>query len=214
MSASALAAISALDNRAEELQKACHYARAAEKRGAAVAAAQALGHADCLIVALLQTQEATDLFANASAQHVDLLARFDGLRRAVELTRAAVAVLKRRKAAGTLLPGACRPVEEAWNAGRLLHRAGQAAGKRNAAMQMYASMATPFVGYEAYLLAASVADVCACGTTGADEAEAVTELLTFVGSAIELRPPAARPAARCRGAAGERAAELRRARRV
>jgi hypothetical protein len=161
MSEAALAAVSALDNKAYELENKGHYARALELRREAVAAAQALGFADCLITACLQLAQ-IDTWLRHSAAVGELeagaqMAQHGG----VELLRAAAATLQRRKAAGTLLPRACRPTEEAWHAAKFRHHSAVHQGPR-AALQMRdycaaddAPLFGPFHGYEVYLTASS-----------------------------------------------------------
>jgi hypothetical protein len=112
------AAVSALDAKAFKLCDKGHFARGAEAYGVAAAAAQALGHVDCLVTALLQVDEAHTRITHTRLPGVgddDLVA---ALTRTYDLLGTAVATLQRRKAAGTLLAGACRPAEEAWNRAR------------------------------------------------------------------------------------------------
>jgi hypothetical protein len=150
MSAAGLAAVSALDNRATELFYMLHFARCAEKRDAAVAASQTLGNADCLITAALQADAADDWIAHANAPGVAEADKCAALCHAFEVLCAAIPTLQRRKAAGTLMAGSCRPVEEACNAVKLRYRAARwGIGAASVAVL------TPLIGYEAYLYAAS-----------------------------------------------------------
>jgi len=142
----AVAAVTSIMLKASELDDKGHYARAVEKQQAAVAAAQALGNTpDCLITAMLQLKQAEYLFKRAEAHHESLCL-------AIKLLMETTMVLERRKDTGTLLVGACRPVEVEWNVLRLskLHEELDA----QAALQL--SSAAGFIGYEAYLLAASM----------------------------------------------------------
>ena len=87
-----LSSVIALSNKGNELVMKGHNARAAEKfRLAADEAEKALRFPDCLVTCALR------------------------------FLPSAVAVLERRKAAGTLLPGRCRPVEETYHMAEKLH---------------------------------------------------------------------------------------------
>ena len=177
-----LAANVALDNKGLELWHKGHYARASEKHREAVVVAEALGYEDCLITALLQLHEAASLFANAQAANVAPEAGRAGLSRAVELVIAAMSVLDRRKAAGTLLEGKCRPVEVAWNLSRLQHRAVLYGFTCKQDFNKEAS----FIGYEAYVLAASEVLDCAWGLSGQNKDEILGTQLDFLADAIDL----------------------------
>ena len=134
--------------KASELDDKGHYARAVEKQQAAVAAAQALGNTpDCLITAMLQLKQAEYLFKRAEAHYESLFL-------AIKLLMETTIVLERRKDTGTLLVGACRPVEVEWNVLRLSKLHEELDAQSQAALQL--SSAAGFIGYEAYLLAASM----------------------------------------------------------
>jgi hypothetical protein len=121
MAAVDISRVVALVNKAATLEQRGHWARAAEKFAEAITAAQALQQPDCLIVAHLQASRADALLGHAQtagvpeARQVELRSAF------LELLPPAMASLERRKAAGTLLAGACRPYEEAWCAAKLAH---------------------------------------------------------------------------------------------
>jgi hypothetical protein len=104
----------ALFAKATGLHHAGHLARAREYTSRALAAAQAVGEPDCLIVARLQVDTTTDMLDAADAA-TDAAQRAGLFRSATETLSALMATLQRRKAAGTLLAGACRPAEEAWH---------------------------------------------------------------------------------------------------
>ena len=114
MAAPDLTAIKALSEKAYALQEKNHCFRSAEKYGAAAEAAQALGAPDCLIVAHLQLrrvhalQDSIMLSGIASDEAAKASADKDVLLMAV------VRTVERRMATATLLPGACRPLEEAF----------------------------------------------------------------------------------------------------
>ena len=146
MSEAELAAVVALDLKANELHLKHHHARCIEKRVAAVAAAQALGFEDCLITAFLQMILAGSCVTQALAPGVtDAEVRNGGIGRASLLLRSVFPTLHRRKAAGTLLAGKCRPVEVAWFT-----------AKHIAACSPMTAWRTHLIGYDAYLYAAAV----------------------------------------------------------
>jgi hypothetical protein len=112
----------ALTNKALTLEIRGHWARTAEIYAEAAAAAQALHQPDCVIVAHLQASHAEALLAHAETAGVPEARRRELIRSALlELLPAAMASLQRRLAAGTLLPGACRPYEMAWWAAKTAH---------------------------------------------------------------------------------------------
>jgi len=88
-----LSAITALDNKASDLVVKGHYARAAEKRGEAVAAALGLGVADSLIVAYLRARQAGDFCCHKEAPGVSMMDGFSALQRANDLAAEAAAAL-------------------------------------------------------------------------------------------------------------------------
>jgi hypothetical protein len=106
-----LASVTALTRKAALLSSQGHFARAAEKSAAAVAAAQSLQHPECLIVANLQLDESCwlSLHADACSAQADAKAAYQRIYSVI--LPAVMATLQRRKAAGTLLPGACRAHE-------------------------------------------------------------------------------------------------------
>jgi hypothetical protein len=114
MAAPDFSAAWALNVKAGGLFRAGHVARSNEYMSRALAAAQAVGEPDCLIVAELQVASASAL-DDAAVVVTDAARRADLLRTAFEQLFAAVATLQRRRTAGTLLAGACRPAEEAWH---------------------------------------------------------------------------------------------------
>jgi hypothetical protein len=146
-------AVSQLSCKAVTLLVKGHLARAAEKYRAALAAATeppAAPPPDCLIVAALQLR-----VISASLQHIEqpdvpLAAKAHIIWEALtELLPAAVATVRRRRDAGTLLGGKCSAAEEAWQrdqAGAIM----RANGKSDAQAARYCSL----VGYCTFLSAA------------------------------------------------------------
>jgi hypothetical protein len=150
-----VSAVAALYNKSLDLEHNGHTARSDEYLARALAAAQALGAEDCLIVASLQLNQADALFCAA----FDTTAR--GTPATAQLVAsmvppylAAVATLQRRSAAGTLLAGTCRPAEEEWDRLKCGHLARlRAEGCTDAIAATFA----PLVGYKAFLIAACFA---------------------------------------------------------
>jgi hypothetical protein len=151
MSAADLAAVNALSKAASDMQNKGHFARAAVKFGAAVAAAQALGHADCLVTAMLQVEAADTWINHAFAPGVTEADTQAAFVRALQLLDAAAPTLERRRAAGTLRTGACRPLEEAWFAAKLN------LARLRREQREEREWLVPLIGYELCLLAAHVA---------------------------------------------------------
>jgi hypothetical protein len=148
-----LSEVCALGNRAHTLLFEGRFARAADAFAAAVAAARALDADDSLVAASLQLSRADTLLALVSEGGLapDEATATRQLAYA-QLLPAVMGVVQRRAAARSLLPGACRAHEEAWERARLVHttklyHAGDAAEQASA----------PFVGYTAFLLAADLA---------------------------------------------------------
>jgi hypothetical protein len=117
----------ALTNKATDAETHHRLARCAELFGRAVAAAQALQQPDCAIVACLQMLQGRPLSTYAGLPGVPPAEATNAYRTTYcELLPAALAVVQRRSAAGTLLPGACRAHEEAWYRAYLEHCIGRA----------------------------------------------------------------------------------------
>ena len=102
-----------LSKKANELYRKSHYERSLEKWRAALAAAEALGAEDCVLVATLKTEVARTLYACESARMGVRLSQAV-FRELLDLHAACAAILRRRRDAGTLLEGKCRPIEERW----------------------------------------------------------------------------------------------------
>jgi hypothetical protein len=157
MSAVGVAAVTVLDNAAFELCKKGHYTRSLEKCRAAVVAAQALGFTDCLITACMQLDEINALTLHGRAPGVPADEEPKSKAASIVLLHSVIELLKRRKAAGTLLEGACRPEEVAFNASRHEHHSALYDDQRGPGAvpaKKLGSMFQPFIGYEVYLKAA------------------------------------------------------------
>jgi hypothetical protein len=157
MDASAdLAGVSALSQKGVEQLRKGRYQRAADKFAAAIAAARALPSAgpDCLVAAHLEVQHSDVYLTQSDVAGLPPADRAQALVRAYAALPDVLAVLQRRRAAGTLLAGGCTAREEAWWLvqqvqiatvhGLLLKRA---------AVEHFA----PLMGYELYMITATVA---------------------------------------------------------
>jgi hypothetical protein len=152
-----MASVTALSRKAALLSRSGHFARAAEKCAAAVAAAQSLQQPDCLIVTSLQSEEVSMLRAHAVTRGAgtslaDAAKAYERIY--CVLLPAIMAVLQRRKAAGTLLLGACRAHEAAFF-GELQQYKAVIAGETPFKPAVLADMGA-LVGYETCFFAASV----------------------------------------------------------
>ena len=151
-----------LTNKAQRLVSEGHYGHAAAKYGAAIEAARALGPAageDCLIVTALMLRQAGELQMHALITESlpdsdsDEVLRFAFC----TLLPAAQGALLRRKAAGTLLGGACRPHEVAWQVAFRKQAAIIAAKHLGLMVTPDWSPFAPHVGYDTFLVGAHVA---------------------------------------------------------
>ena len=88
-----------------DLHIASHFERALDKWRAALAAAEALGADDCIMVAMIKTHIALELFALENAPFAPLTQDFV---LSIVKTLESVAILRRRRDAGTLLQDKCR----------------------------------------------------------------------------------------------------------
>ncbi len=148
--------ILALAHKGHELGQKAHYARAAEKYSrAAEEAEKALPVPDCLVACALRVLQLDTLLSHATASAAEPADAHDALREAcLRLLPSAVAVLERRKAAGTLLPGSCRPEEEAYQRAVKRHKM-ELAGYTQAYATMEAAELAPLVGVDTYYRAAT-----------------------------------------------------------
>ena len=160
MSSRDLSRVVALSCKALELQKKGHYARSMEKCAAAIAAAQELAQEDCLVVTHLQLLLNDSLLGYVRTPGVAAEAGDAAERQGFQVLVAAIATLERRRAAGTLLAGKCRKwPEEEWYGHVLQHRQFMVGHPVHTPEVL--ALLVPFVGYDAYLDAASDA-VSAC----------------------------------------------------
>lgn len=101
----------ALSDAALSLERKGYYVRAAAKYGAALEAAQALAQPDCLVVASLHLCCVNALtYVVSEGEHAEVISATASV---FEHQDAALATLRRRLDAKTLLGGCCRPYEVA-----------------------------------------------------------------------------------------------------
>ena len=160
MSSRDLSRVIELSWKAFALQDKEHHARAAEKLVSAIAAAQELAQKDCLVVTHLQIMHVGTLRQYRVASGVAAEAACAAEEQEAQTRLSVIAALERRRAAGTLLPGTCRSwPEEEWYGQFIQHP--KLLGKFPAYASNQLADLVQFVGYDAYLFAASDA-VIAC----------------------------------------------------
>ncbi len=112
MAAFDLSKVVSLTVKANELHDKSHYERSLIKWRAALTAAEALGAEDCLLVAKCKTEVTRSSIACEAHKNVPFSQAF--LLEMLELQASSAATLRRRRDAGTLMEGKCRPVETQW----------------------------------------------------------------------------------------------------
>ena len=147
-----------LYNTAQSLMAKGHYARAAEKLGAAAAAAarELAADEDCLVVAFLRTSQADSLYCHSLAPtltDVESIEACEIIK--FELLPHFVSTVTRRKAAGTLLPGSCRATELAWWQAAIERRLLQE-GKPVDFARAFGVASAPTMGLDVYFHAARI----------------------------------------------------------
>ena len=181
-----LSRVIALAHKGSELRLKGHYARSAEKfKLAAEEAEQALLFPDSLVTCSLRYDQLNALLRHALSPAVTRADADDAVREAfLRLQPSVMAVLERRKAAGTLLPGSCRPVEEAFHMA-LKRRELEREGQTQASVAKDAAVLAPYVGVETYLcVATSVAYMQRREWPVLDEQKQAAYL--FIASALDL----------------------------
>ena len=156
-----LSGVFAATEKALAAQDALRHARAGELFGRAVAAAQALRQPDCLLVALLQCWQGKALLTTAA-----LLETTDEEMAVIwqtvffSLLPAVRTVVKRRAAARTLEPSACRPYEAdflSWHILRRFLREGRPNSREN---RLFAAEEARLVGHRVMLMAGFISIEC------------------------------------------------------
>jgi hypothetical protein len=133
-----------------------HFARAAEKFSrAAEEAERTLRFPDSLVTCALRFDQLDSLLRHATASAAEPADADDVLHDAfLRLLPSVMAVLDRRKAAGTLLPGSCRPEEEIYqNAAKRYDL--ELESRTRATAAEYAAVLAPYLGVETYVRAAA-----------------------------------------------------------
>lgn len=174
-----------LENKSLELLQAGRVECAADYERRALAAAEALGAEDCLIVAKLSrfvanTTYGTELkrwrTTGATPQYAPCWS----------LLMAAATTLQRRRAAGTLLFGCCRPAETTYERRTTEHFADTSACRH---ARDAASTVAQFIGYTAFLEVASLAQgliFVICLGDLVVSAEQLHACVTFMADAVEV----------------------------
>jgi len=187
-----LSRVTALAHKGFALALKGHNARAAEKfRLAAEEVEKALAGPDCLVLCALRVLQLDTLLSHATASAAEPADAHDALREAcLRLLPSVMAVLERRKAAGTLLPGTCRPVEETY-AMTVKRHSLELAGSTQAWAGKEGALLAPHVGLETYMRVAACAafmlsnlHFCERAFVLSDEQKHTAYL--FVASALDL----------------------------
>ena len=146
MAATAFDEVLALSGKAQELYRKSHYERCTEKWRAALAAAEAIGAEDCVLVAAIRTEVARALLGCEDARDGSFSQAF--VLEMLELLAASAAILRRRRDAGTLMEGKCRPNEVQWYLAYLAEKwSPQELRAANQWLRAYAQL----VGYDMFL---------------------------------------------------------------
>ena len=184
MSSRDLSRVLALTQKVAELHRKEHHARAVEKSAAAISAAQELAQEDCLVVVHLQLLHITALNEHAQTPGLAVEALSQALYQPLEMVLAVIEALERRRAAGTLLAGACRSwPEEEWYGEYLQRR--EALNRQEPYTPEELALLVKLVGYDAYLMAAAAA-TNAMMVTLFYELPCVEPFARFILGAIDL----------------------------
>lgn len=172
------------------------FSRAADKYGAAAAAAAVLQPGDNAVVASLQARQAVSLLT-AGYDFFNTAAALEAARTEVPtLLRAAICVVQRRKAAGTLRAGACTAFEKAFETARSLAcyklAPAGAAGASTAQKKASAAQYADHVGYCSFMaVGAAAVSFFANALPNEDasfratNAALIAELCAFVTAALD-----------------------------
>ena len=148
-----LLAVGALRNKAYDLLRCGHRARSLEYFKRALAMAEAHGAEDCLIVAATKVEQARSIMNTAMMQDVPPSSQLLGPM--IPLTMTALATVQRRRAAGTLLPGACRADEVASQ--RIMLESIATSEEPDVGTASVAAALAPLVGYMVFMETANSA---------------------------------------------------------
>jgi hypothetical protein len=178
-----------LTQHAMKLRYKSHNERAIEKWRLALAAALRVSAPDCLVVAALRVEivsELVDVVAGAREAGGD--AKRALVADAFSMLSLALATLRRRRDAGTLLHGACRPAEEAWYAVQVdadSRYRGIGAVSRQTAARMSASLRAR-VGYYYFINAAGLQLIFTSESMQCSPVESVQPGNTLLSSAVAI----------------------------
>ena len=140
--------VSKLSEKAFELHIKGHYERSTENWRAALAAAEAIGSEDCIVVAAIKAELGRSMSLAWNARGETLTPAW--VQDLLELYSTSVAMLRRRRDAGTLMPGTCRPNEVEWWL-ELLNFAARTRRPRASSQVHKNVVPASFVGYDAFL---------------------------------------------------------------
>ena len=158
MDAATLEEVLELAARARELEERGQFWRAADKLSSAADLADRGAPPDCLIAPSLRLELLKALSAHAQCAAVPLDEGMAVEKRVLDdELPLLVGVLERRRASGTLLPGACRPAEEEWYRQHLVRRSEAGCDGGGAVSDETARAFGPLVGYATLLGAAALA---------------------------------------------------------
>jgi hypothetical protein len=152
MAAFDLAMVVSLTVKAKELSEKGHFERCLEKWRAALVAVEAIGAEDCVLVAQFRTEVARVVFEREFKREGPCVSQATILQ-LLDTYAAAAASLRRRRDAGTLLPGKCRPIEEQWLFKFLTTRPSEVVSRAD---PQRVRARAELVGYDAFL------SVCGC----------------------------------------------------
>ena len=181
----ALRGITATCSRAEALASESLHARAADKYGEAAAAMEALDtEPDNLVAVLLRATRVSSLITVAYENAFAPAGSRAAARQAALLELPlAVAALRRREAANTLLRGRCRALEEAWQAQSEMEHCRRY--RHPAPPQHILNVYSTVVGYNAFMTVAVVACIYFMNVMTAAQTTDDMMMMSFVASALD-----------------------------
>ena len=151
-----LSRVIALTNKGMALSMKGREARAAEKFALAAEEAERVlcGSPDCIVIAALRNMQAEALLSHSNEPTALPADSNNAWRKACDLLPTVMEMLQRRKAAGTLLPGACQAVEVAWFTAETRHNL-MLHGHSWLLAEAEAAFRAPHAGLETFMRVAS-----------------------------------------------------------
>jgi hypothetical protein len=187
-----LSRVTALSHKGCDLVLKGHNARAAEKFSrAADEAEKTLLFPDSLVTCSLRVHQLDALLGHATSSAAKPADANDVLREAcLHLLPSVMAVLERRKAAGTLLPGSCRPVEETFQVAVKRHNL-EFQGWTRASAAREAAQLAPYMGVGTYIRVSTSVAFMLINMIRLQHAyvlsdEQIDSALLFLASALDL----------------------------